>query len=898
MMNTRNLFAAAFAVALSTAAFGCGGSDGKDGEPGQPGAPGQNGANGISAMVVSTTEPAGSHCANGGTKLEIGMDADSDGILIESEIVSTQYVCNGTNGQPGQPGNPGEPGTAPTITTATLNAGEGGCANGGIKITVKDGESSVDQVLCNGANGQPGEPGAAPTVAMSRLGENDTHCPNGGMQIDITVNGTTNTQYVCDGTNGQPGTSSSIVTTTLDVGDTDCPKGGVQIEVTNENGSTTHRICNGTDGQPGENGQGTPGSNGHNSLINMIPYEGTACASGSGIEIISWLDLNDNGELDTNETSTSKIICNGANGGGGAIGCAAEAEDYCLEQAIANDNELGVCDTTTGNCVECLETKDCGTDSGKYCSNKVCVPYCGDGIVNNGEDCDPAAPSSEWKYGGTCDGYISGTVGEITCSETCVMSDTCDFPDLCGNEAVDEDELCDSTADKSTWTKSTCADVMGDGYIGELGCAEGCKQFVLTGCTEDPCADVESDGDCKGTGPNNAKTCLEAWGDEVTVPDAYVVCEPHPTCPGVYKENIDATLAVCEPDDPPPAPTAPISWCTTQHPATISATDTDKTVYVRIPTSELGNIQKDDDGNILGVKLIYSTDTTSSISTWASIAKVENYAEIRGGNTEYKATIDDETYNALANGTYYYAMAITGNGTDWFYCPHAGVKDDGDTDNGGAPTQTIDTTKMGTMVIENDVPPQPTGHVVINQFMTRGNTANDEFIELYNQTSSAVDLSSYVLWKSQKDSYPTSSSKIELTGTIPAHGYYIITTKDTLTGATGLDAFNPVTPDQYVDVKTSGLFGGMNNNVILFLTNTTDAPTADSMANVIDYVGAGNASIYEGEVLTFTDNKYSNNTSVSRTNGVDTDNNKNDFTTLDVACPRSSTQTTCPGLKE
>ena len=142
MMNTRNLFAAAFAVALSTAAFGCGGSDGKDGEPGQPGAPGQNGANGISAMVVSTTEPAGSHCANGGTKLEIGMDADGDGILIETEIASTQYVCNGANGQPGQQG---QPGTAPTGTVpfSTLpTAGRFSAAISGFAVSLSASRST------------------------------------------------------------------------------------------------------------------------------------------------------------------------------------------------------------------------------------------------------------------------------------------------------------------------------------------------------------------------------------------------------------------------------------------------------------------------------------------------------------------------------------------------------------------------------------------------------------------------------------------------------------------------------------------------------------------------------------------------------------------------------------
>ena len=59
--------------------------------------PGPQGASGLNTLVNTTTEPAGANCANGGTKIEFGLDVNSNGILESSEINSalTKYVCNG-----------------------------------------------------------------------------------------------------------------------------------------------------------------------------------------------------------------------------------------------------------------------------------------------------------------------------------------------------------------------------------------------------------------------------------------------------------------------------------------------------------------------------------------------------------------------------------------------------------------------------------------------------------------------------------------------------------------------------------------------------------------------------------------------------------------------------------
>jgi ELWxxDGT repeat protein len=79
------------------------GSDGLDGQDGYGingtnGTNGQNGADGHSALAVTSTEPSGANCTDGGIKIEVGVDDNDDGVLQASEIDQTQYVCNGANG--------------------------------------------------------------------------------------------------------------------------------------------------------------------------------------------------------------------------------------------------------------------------------------------------------------------------------------------------------------------------------------------------------------------------------------------------------------------------------------------------------------------------------------------------------------------------------------------------------------------------------------------------------------------------------------------------------------------------------------------------------------------------------------------------------------------------------
>ena len=74
------------------------GADGAQGPQGQPGTNGQDGADGIdgsNALIATSNEPAGANCANGGVKIEAGVDDNGNGQLESNEVDSTQYICDG-----------------------------------------------------------------------------------------------------------------------------------------------------------------------------------------------------------------------------------------------------------------------------------------------------------------------------------------------------------------------------------------------------------------------------------------------------------------------------------------------------------------------------------------------------------------------------------------------------------------------------------------------------------------------------------------------------------------------------------------------------------------------------------------------------------------------------------
>jgi OmcA/MtrC family decaheme c-type cytochrome len=135
MQTTRTLgllLALALAVPFGTGCKGDAGADGLQGPAGTTGATGPTGTVGPTGTAGGTTlvktsdEAAGTNCAEGGIKIEVGVDANENGVLDATEVDAslTTYACNGDTGLPG----------VQTLVKTTAEPAGDNCPFGGVKI--------------------------------------------------------------------------------------------------------------------------------------------------------------------------------------------------------------------------------------------------------------------------------------------------------------------------------------------------------------------------------------------------------------------------------------------------------------------------------------------------------------------------------------------------------------------------------------------------------------------------------------------------------------------------------------------------------------------------------------------------------------------------------------------
>ncbi|HEY9065726.1 MAG TPA: hypothetical protein VIO33_12145, partial [Burkholderiaceae bacterium] len=125
----------------------------------------------MSTLMAVSAEAAGGHCANGGSRIDAGLDANRDGTLDAQEVGSTQYVCNGATGAAGTAGSGGAPGHDGLSALVQMVDEPSGahCAAGGKAVRVgvdtnangvlDAGEISSTGYVCNGSNGAAGSNG-------------------------------------------------------------------------------------------------------------------------------------------------------------------------------------------------------------------------------------------------------------------------------------------------------------------------------------------------------------------------------------------------------------------------------------------------------------------------------------------------------------------------------------------------------------------------------------------------------------------------------------------------------------------------------------------------------------------------------------------------------------------
>lgn len=177
---------------------------------------------------------------------------------------------------------------------------------------------------------------------------------------------------------------------------------------------------------------------------------------------------------------------------------------------------------------------------------------------------------------------------------------------------------------------------------------------------------------------------------------------------------------------------------------------------------------------------------------------------------------------------------------------------------------------------------QASNHIVISEIMVGGEeSALEEFIELYNPTSEDVDLDGWRL--TRKTSTGTESNLVaNMSGTIPAHGFFLITHPNN--DDIGADLFYSATTNSVTN----------NNTVLLY---------SDASETLVDKVGMGEAGDFESAPAIHPEAGQSierkakaESTTESMTsgadqflgNGYDTDNNANDFVLRLVPQPQNS----------
>ncbi len=178
-----------------------------------------------------------------------------------------------------------------------------------------------------------------------------------------------------------------------------------------------------------------------------------------------------------------------------------------------------------------------------------------------------------------------------------------------------------------------------------------------------------------------------------------------------------------------------------------------------------------------------------------------------------------------------------------------------------------------------------TSHVVIGQIQVAGPAgSNDEWIELYNPTTTAVDISSYSIQYKTATGTTVSKKNFSTGASIPAHGYYLIAHSS---------AQPSVTPDMSHSTFSLAASGG---NV--FLVNNTTILTDFSTTAIVDKVAYGTGNTPEGSAAPAPASGQTIERKPGGANGsgTDTDNNSNDLSINTTPTAHNTQSTAQPAL--
>lgn len=273
--------------------------------------------------TLSRTRVAGtSACQFGGFYLDMGLDDNRNGTLETAEVDNTQLICNGHDGYN-------------SLTRYESYSGAVCGSAGGYRIhtgldtnrngTLETLEVTHSNYICNGERGEVGLSMLVETVDYSGF-----QCgTNGGVEIrsglDTNRDGSlqsgeiTRRSYVCNGEDGFDGSDGADALVETTEGTYAFCDGGFGVRIDsgtdyNYNGVldasevfSTSYVCDGFDGENGLDG--VDGGDGFNGLVEVTGGNYSACDGSWGILIEAGTDYDGDGYLDSDEVSSSEVLC-------------------------------------------------------------------------------------------------------------------------------------------------------------------------------------------------------------------------------------------------------------------------------------------------------------------------------------------------------------------------------------------------------------------------------------------------------------------------------------------------------------------------------------------------------------------------------------------------------------
>ncbi len=457
--------------------------------------------------------------------------------------------------------------------------------------------------------------------------------------------------------------------------------------------------------------------------------------------------------------------------------------------AVVNSNPVCVCNSgfTGSSCQSCMPNHY-GSNC-LECPGGALDPCSGNGVCNQGIIGTGVCSCSLGYTGTSCS---SCSVGYHLENGSCVQ----DIVDLCAGVTCSNHGVCYSEDNEFI-----C--ICDNGYISDSceNCAVG---YHLEGSTcvanPEPCDGVT----CSGNG-----ICVEQDNQ------AYCLCEDGyagdscESCDVGYYLNNGNCLAYS------------VDWCRVQwpNPTYTKQTLQSETVYARVLVSVLTG--SGTSNSVVRGRVCWSTSSSLTNPECSSDGVINPTCSDCGSNDEYGVALSFST----AGTYYYYYQFSVNNGSNWYSCGKNGVSYNS--------SQTFQTSDA---CVANITQGGVAQRGVFISEVADPTVANARFIELYNASTSAVDLNGWSLKLYSNGSTTNTHLNQPLNITIPAGGTWVL--------VYNISAFNSLF-GVTADAQANGVNGNGNDVYALF---NSSGELVDSYG-VIGVDGAGKDWEYENKIV-------------------------------------------------